>query len=316
MGLIGFHLVICSPTRERAPDAHGAVRAPPAAVAAIRLEAARDTSCARRISATGTTSRCWATARPEGPRSRRRAAHLQWRRADLGRAVRGIPRDRLAPAGPEAQCDVTRSTASPKPRWPSAFPPRRGAAGRTLNRHHLGVGAPRRPGPMSRRDALALPSVGRRFPHCELTHRRTTTMPHLAAGRVGHIPDPRRQCHRRLLRGTRRSTPRASPRRLAAHRRSGLLIHAGELYITGRAKEILFVNGQNYYPHDLEAFASRHAGGMELGKVVVAGVRPPAPKPISSPVFVLHRGEPAGFPALATRSPASSTSRSAWKWRR
>ena len=47
----------------------------------------------------------------------------------------------------------------------------------------------------------------------------------------------------------------------------------GELYITGRAKEIIFVNGQNYYPHDLESIAQR-AEGLELGKVVAAGVRP------------------------------------------
>ena len=38
-------------------------------------------------------------------------------------------------------------------------------------------------------------------------------------------------------------------------------IHAGELYITGRHKEILFVNGQNYYPHDLEAVALAVPGG-------------------------------------------------------
>src|SRR5205807_2074254 len=50
------------------------------------------------------------------------------------------------------------------------------------------------------------------------------------------------------------------------------LVHGGELYISGRAKEIIFVNGQNYYPHDLEAIVQRVAG-LELGKVVAAGVR-------------------------------------------
>ena len=38
------------------------------------------------------------------------------------------------------------------------------------------------------------------------------------------------------------------------------LFHDGELYISGRAKEIIFVNGQNYYPHDLEAIAQRVRG--------------------------------------------------------
>ena len=49
-------------------------------------------------------------------------------------------------------------------------------------------------------------------------------------------------------------------------------MHEGELYITGRHKEILFVNGQNYYPHDLEAVALE-VPGIELGKIVVSGVR-------------------------------------------
>ena len=78
----------------------------------------------------------------------------------------------------------------------------------------------------------------------------------------------------------------------------GLLLD-GETYITGRAKEILFVNGQNYYPHDLEAIAQR-APDMELGKVVVAGVRPPGAETDQLTVFVLHRGDLAEFPALAT----------------
>ena len=33
------------------------------------------------------------------------------------------------------------------------------------------------------------------------------------------------------------------------------MLRAGELFITGRAKEIIFVNGQNYYPHDIESIA-------------------------------------------------------------
>jgi hypothetical protein len=77
----------------------------------------------------------------------------------------------------------------------------------------------------------------------------------------------------------------------------GLMVD-GELHITGRAKEIIFVNGQNYYPHDLENIAIR-APGMELGKVVVAGVRAPGAETDQLTVFVLHRGEPAEFAPIA-----------------
>jgi hypothetical protein len=68
------------------------------------------------------------------------------------------------------------------------------------------------------------------------------------------------------------------------------LLHAGELYITGRDKEILFVNGQNYYPHDLERIAEQ-VPGLEAGKVAVVGVRPADAAAELLLVFVLHRGE-------------------------
>jgi len=76
------------------------------------------------------------------------------------------------------------------------------------------------------------------------------------------------------------------------------LIHEGELYISGRAKEIIFVNGQNYYPHDLETIAQR-VPGLELGKVVAAGVRPRGGEVEQLVVFVLHRGSPEEFLPVA-----------------
>jgi acyl-CoA synthetase (AMP-forming)/AMP-acid ligase II/acyl carrier protein len=76
------------------------------------------------------------------------------------------------------------------------------------------------------------------------------------------------------------------------------LLHEGELYISGRAKEIIFVNGQNYYPHDLEAIAQR-APGLELGKVAAVGARRPGSDAEQLVVFVLHRGSLEDFAALA-----------------
>jgi acyl carrier protein len=78
------------------------------------------------------------------------------------------------------------------------------------------------------------------------------------------------------------------------------LMHGGELYISGRAKEIIFVNGQNYYPHDLEAIAQR-APGLELGKVVASGVRARGAEVEQLVVFVLHRGAIEDFLPLATQ---------------
>jgi acyl-CoA synthetase (AMP-forming)/AMP-acid ligase II len=63
----------------------------------------------------------------------------------------------------------------------------------------------------------------------------------------------------------------------------------GSLYITGRLKDILFVNGQNYYAHDLEDLACT-ADGIEPGKVVICGI-PDDSGTENIVVFILHYGE-------------------------
>ncbi len=68
----------------------------------------------------------------------------------------------------------------------------------------------------------------------------------------------------------------------------------GGLAITGRSKEILFVSGQNYYPHDIEAVIEKHAG-IEPGKAAVCGVRSDNAATDDVLAFVLHRGEPRDF---------------------
>ena len=77
-------------------------------------------------------------------------------------------------------------------------------------------------------------------------------------------------------------------------------LSAGGLTITGRAKEILFVGGQNYYPHDLEAVIEKHAG-IDPGKVAVCGVRPDNAATDDILAFVLYRGELRDFVATIGR---------------
>ena len=65
------------------------------------------------------------------------------------------------------------------------------------------------------------------------------------------------------------------------------------LFITGRYKEILFVNGQNYYPHDIEETLQNIDGFermLELGKVVVTGVSSNQDDLEQVLIFVLHKG--------------------------
>jgi acyl carrier protein len=146
------------------------------------------------------------------------------------------------------------------------------------------------------RDALSFVSVGSPIAGCEVRIAGHDDA-ELPAGRIGHI----------LIRGDSVTSgyfeePEVNAQTFAADGwlrtgDIGLMVD-GELYITGRAKEIIFVNGANYYPHDLENIAIR-APDMELGKVVVVGVRPPGSEGDQLTVFVLHRGDAADFAPLA-----------------
>ena len=71
-------------------------------------------------------------------------------------------------------------------------------------------------------------------------------------------------------------------------------ISAAGLVITGRWKDILFVNGQNYYPQDIEVALDQHVN-IELGKAAVYGVRPEHAETDEVLVFVLHRGDLGSF---------------------
>ncbi|WP_139488492.1 non-ribosomal peptide synthetase [Brevibacillus dissolubilis] len=50
----------------------------------------------------------------------------------------------------------------------------------------------------------------------------------------------------------------------------GVVVH-GRLHVVGRRKEIIFVNGQNIYPYDLERLAEE-VDGVEAGKTAVCGI--------------------------------------------
>jgi acyl-CoA synthetase (AMP-forming)/AMP-acid ligase II/acyl carrier protein len=168
----------------------------------------------------------------------------------------------------------------------------------TLNRHRMNPGDPVVPVAGSDPHALALVSEGRAIPYCRVRIAGDDDR-ELPEDRVGHVHMTGENVTRSYY-----EDPAANAAAFTADgwlRTGDLgLVHAGELYISGRAKEIIFVNGQNYYPHDLEGVAQR-APGLELGKVVAAGVRLPRTEIEQLVVFVLHRGTVADFLPLATQ---------------
>jgi acyl-CoA synthetase (AMP-forming)/AMP-acid ligase II/acyl carrier protein len=168
----------------------------------------------------------------------------------------------------------------------------------TLNRHRLNVGAPVAPVANTDKDAVELICEGKVIPYCQvrLTDDDGNVLPENRIGNVEMRGD-------NVTRGY-FENPEANA---AAFTQDGwirtgdlALFHGGELFISGRAKEIIFVNGQNYYPHDLEAIAQR-VEGLELGKVVAAGVRPRDSQIEQLMVFVLHRGGMDDFVPIATQ---------------
>ena len=65
-------------------------------------------------------------------------------------------------------------------------------------------------------------------------------------------------------------------------------VHEGELVITGRAKDIIFVAGQNHFPQDLEGLLES-IPEVGLGKAAVCGVRLPNAHADDVVAFILHR---------------------------
>jgi acyl-CoA synthetase (AMP-forming)/AMP-acid ligase II/acyl carrier protein len=179
------------------------------------------------------------------------------------------------------------------------FPPLgRAYRATSFKRQELGVGSQAQTVVKTDKDAVELISVGRAIPYSEVRIAGDDDAP-LPDGRVGNI----------YIRGQNVTqgyfeNPEANAASLRPDGwlRTGDLgvVHQGELYITGRAKEIIFVNGQNYYPHDLESIAQR-AQGLELGKVVAAGAKPRGAQTEQLVVFVLHRGEMKDFLPTATQ---------------
>ena len=75
-------------------------------------------------------------------------------------------------------------------------------------------------------------------------------------------------------------------------------LYKGQVVITGRLKDIIFVNGQNFYPHDLEAVALTD-DRLEIGKVAVLGVRKNDADHDDVLVCVLFRGDLSEFVPIA-----------------
>jgi acyl-CoA synthetase (AMP-forming)/AMP-acid ligase II/acyl carrier protein len=169
----------------------------------------------------------------------------------------------------------------------------------TLNRHRMSAGTQVTPVAATDQDAVVLVSEGTAIPYCRVRIADGADR-ELPAGHIGDIHIQGDNVTRGYFEDAAANAAAFSADGWLRTGDLGLM-HDGQLFVSGRAKEIIFVNGQNYYPHDLEAIAQK-APGLELGKVVAAGVRARGAQTEELVLFVLHRGELAEFVPVAAQA--------------
>ena len=227
-------------------------------------------------------------ARVAGARPRARAHHVQRRRADRAGPVPRFPGGARARRA-VAQRDVPGVRAGrsepgsdvPGGRRPARAPTPSRAA-RSARARVLRAVAP------EAEDAVELVRVGRPVKGCEVRIADADGND-AGDGVVGRI----------LIRGDNVSPGYYDEPALTAESRTadGFLdtgdlgaLRDGELVVTGRIKEILFIAGQNHYPQDIELVLAQHAD-IELGRAAVAGVRPPHAATDDVLVFLLWKSD-------------------------
>ncbi len=128
------------------------------------------------------------------------------------------------------------------------------------------------PAPDDAESAVRLVSCGPSFPGHEIAifppADADGTSPTLPEGQVGEI----RITGPRVLHGYWEDAERTKDAFAGDWLRTGDLgfFHGGELFICGRSKEVIIINGRNYYPQDLEWEASR-VPGVRKGNVIAFG---------------------------------------------
>lgn len=78
----------------------------------------------------------------------------------------------------------------------------------------------------------------------------------------------------------------------------GFFTADGELVVTGREKDIIFVNGQNYYPHDLEQLL-QDQGVAETGKIAITSMNSEVDGQDKILAFMVFKGLLSGFVPVA-----------------
>ncbi len=167
-----------------------------------------------------------------------------------------------------------------------------------VHRHSLRIGEPYKTAELGDEDAVSFVKVGRAIRDVEIRIADDADEP-LSEGRIGNIQLRGGSVTEHIY-----GDPAATAGLFTADGwlrtgDCGVFVD-GDLVITGRSKDIIIVNGQNYYPHDIEEIAAE-IEGLDLGKVVVGGTKTHASQTEELLVFALYKRDLDTFRLLADK---------------
>ena len=155
-----------------------------------------------------------------------------------------------------------------------------------MDRHSLQIGETFRPVDETDSDAVSFVTVGKAIRDVDIRITDDNDA-ELSPGHIGHV---------QLHGGSMTERVYGDPEATAELFTEDGWLRTGDcgvfvddkLVITGRQKDIIIINGQNYYPHDIEEIIAR-IDGLDLNKVVVAGATPKGGQTEELVAFILYR---------------------------
>jgi acyl-CoA synthetase (AMP-forming)/AMP-acid ligase II/acyl carrier protein len=167
-----------------------------------------------------------------------------------------------------------------------------------VHRHSLRIGEPYEPAELGEDDAVSFVKVGKAIRDVEIRIADDSDQP-LDHGKVGNIQLRGGSMTERIYGDENATQALFTEDGWLRSGDCGVMVD-GRLVITGRSKDIIIVNGQNYYPHDIEEIAAQ-VEGLDLGKVVVGGTRTGESQTEELIVFTLFKRSFDDFRRLAEK---------------
>ncbi|NNL63261.1 MAG: non-ribosomal peptide synthetase [Woeseiaceae bacterium] len=167
-----------------------------------------------------------------------------------------------------------------------------------MDRHTLQIGATYRPVDAGDADAVSFVKVGKAIRDVDIRIADDADQA-LSDGHIGHIQLHGDSVTERIYGDAAATAELFTVDGWLRTGDCGVFVD-GDLVITGREKDIIIVNGQNYYPHDIEEIVAQ-LDELDLNKVVVAGATPKGGQTEELIAFVLFRQDAAAFRPLVDK---------------